>query len=109
MTTKTAIKLWSNIDDSSAESLSGGGHSRSRYVAPKVVYKTVVRSSAPAAPAAAPAAPAAAAPLQLFSTVFSPNPVPGGPPVQTRTPIPNEIGVTRFGSLVTGGTIITTG
>jgi hypothetical protein len=103
MTTKTAIKLWSNIDDSSAESLSGGR--RGRYSAPvKIVYRTV------AAPAATPApAPAAPAPLQLFSTVFSPNPVPGGPPVQTRTPIPNEIGVTRFGGLVTGGTIITTG
>jgi hypothetical protein len=103
MTTKTAIRRWSAIDDNSAESLSGGRHSR--YSAPvKVVYKV-----APARAAAPAAAPAAAAPLQLFSTTFSPNPVPGGPPVQTRTPIPNEIGVTRFGSLVTGGTIITTG
>jgi hypothetical protein len=100
MTTKTAIKRWSALDDNSAESLSGGR--RNRWSAPVVIYRT--------APAAAPApAPAAAAPLQLFSTTFSPNPVPGGPPVQTRTPIPNEIGVTRFGSLVTGGTIITTG
>jgi hypothetical protein len=101
MTTKTAISRWSALDDNSAESLSGG-RSRGRSYAPVVIYRN--------APAAAPAAaPAPAAPLQLFSTTFSPNPVPGGPPVQTRTPIPNEIGVTRFGSLVTGGTIITTG
>jgi hypothetical protein len=106
MTTKTAIRRWSALDDNNAESLSGGGHRRhsSYSSAPRVVFRTV---AAPAA--AAPAAAAPAAPLQLFSTVFSPNPVPGGPPVQTRTPIPNEIGVTRFGGLVTGGTIITTG
>jgi hypothetical protein len=101
MTTKTAIKRWSSIDDNNAESLSGG-RGYGRY-APRVIYRTVT------APAAAPAPAPAPAPLQLFSTTFSPNPVPGGPPVQTRTPIPNEIGVTRFGSLVTGGTIITTG
>jgi hypothetical protein len=104
MTTKTAISRWTALDDNSAESLSGGR--RGRY-APVVIYRNAPAPRA-AAPAAAPA-PAPAAPLQLFSTVFSPNPVPGGPPVQTRTPIPNEIGVTRFGGLVAGGTIITTG
>ncbi len=103
MTTKSAIKLWSNIDDSSAESLSGGRRNRVQ-----IVYRTA-RAAAPRAAAPAAAAPAPAAPLQLFSTVFSPNPIPGGPAVQTRTPIPNEIGVTRFGSLVASGTIITTG
>jgi hypothetical protein len=101
MTTKTAISRWSALDDNSAESLSGG-RSR-RWSAPVVIYRNAPAPAPAAAPAPAPA------PLQLFSTTFSPNPVPGGPPVQTRTPIPNEIGVTRFGSLVTGGTIITTG
>jgi hypothetical protein len=99
MTTKTAIKRWSALDDNSAESLSGGR--RGRWSAPVVVYRT--------APAAAPAAPAPAAPLQLFQTDFLPNPIAGGPAVQVRTPIPNEIGVTRFGSVVASGRIITTG
>jgi hypothetical protein len=102
MTTKTAIRRWSALDDNSAESLSGGR--RGRY-APVVIYR-----NAPAPRAAAPAAaPAPAAPLQLFQTDFLPNPIAGGPAVQVRTPIPNEIGVTRFGSVVASGRIITTG
>jgi hypothetical protein len=99
MTTQTSSKLWSNIDDNQAESLSGGYSYQflfgtfllkieSATLIPGLA-SALVPSTAASGLASATAAPvsATAAPVKGFTITYSPNPIPGGPLVETRTPI----------------------
>jgi hypothetical protein len=97
MTTQSTIKRWSAIDDSDAESLSGG---RGRSRGASVIAAYYGRLAPSAAPAAAPAAP-----RQFFETTFTPNAL-GGPATETKVAIPSERNVTRFGGVVASGTIL---
>jgi hypothetical protein len=96
MTTQTATKFWSNIDDNRAESLSGGYSYQflfgtfllkieSATLIPGLASGLVPSTTAPGI-ASAPL-PAPAAPVKGFTISYSPNPIPGGPLVETRTPI----------------------
>jgi hypothetical protein len=100
MTTQTATKFWSNIDDNRAESLSGGYSYQflfgtfllkieSATLIPGLASALVPSTAAPglAATTTAPVASAPAAPVNGFTITYSPNPIPGGPLVETRTPI----------------------
>jgi hypothetical protein len=97
MTTQTATKFWSNIDDNQAESLSGGYSYQflfgtfllkieSATLIPGLA-SALVPSTAASATAGLGLASAAAAPVKGFTITYSPNPIPGGPLVETRTPI----------------------
>jgi hypothetical protein len=99
MTTQTATKFWSNIDDNQAESLSGGYSYQflfgtfllkieSATLIPGLA-SALVPSTAASGLGSATAAPvsATAAPVKGFTISYSPNPIPGGPLVETRTPI----------------------
>jgi hypothetical protein len=83
MTTQTSSKLWSNIDDNQAESLSGGYSYQFLFgtFLLKIESATLIPGLASAP------VPATAAPVKGFTITYSPNPIPGGPLVETRTPI----------------------
>jgi hypothetical protein len=91
MTTQKVTKLWSNIDDNQAESLSGGYSYQLLFgtFLLKIESATLIPGlSAALLPATPPVlASAAAAPVTGFTITYSPNPIPGGPLVETRTPI----------------------
>jgi hypothetical protein len=97
MTPQTATKFWSNIDDNQAESLSGGYSYQflfgtfllkieSATLIPGLASALVPSTTAPGL-ASITTAPAPAAPVNGFTITYSPNPIPGGPLVETRTPI----------------------
>jgi hypothetical protein len=87
MTIQTETKFWSNIDDSQAESLSGGYTYTFKFG-----DELVTIESATLIPSlGSPLLPAGSAPTFLpvegVSITYRPNPIPGGPLVQITTPI----------------------
>ncbi len=88
MTIQTTTKFWSNIDDSQAESLSGGYTYKFMFgdLPLTIESSTLIPSLASALVSTAPA-PVNTLPVERLSVTFSPNPIPGGPLVQTITPI----------------------
>jgi hypothetical protein len=91
MTTQATTKFWSNIDDDRAESLSGGYSYQLLFgtFLLKIESATLIPGLASAlVPATPPVlASATAASVKGFTITYSPNPIPGGPLVETRTPI----------------------
>jgi hypothetical protein len=98
MTIQTATKFWSNIDDNSAESLSGGYSYQflfgatlltieSSTLIPSLAAGLLPSTAASTTAASTPAASATSAQVKGFTIAYSPNPIPGGPLVETRTPI----------------------
>lgn len=99
MTTQATTKFWSNIDDNSAESLSGGFtyqflfgtqllRIESSTPIPALALGLVPSTTPSPAAASSPVLGlATAAPVSGFTITYSPNPIPGGPLVETRTPI----------------------
>jgi hypothetical protein len=94
MTNQKSTQLWSNIDDSQAESISGGYSYQFLFgtLLVTVESSTLIPALAPglvpglATATAAPVTPPTTT-AKGFTISYSPNPIPGGPLVETRTPI----------------------